>query len=126
MSALRTIGAADQIASLMLEISDHADDPAIRDLIAACYPFARSIDELAADVLVWRDAMRNRAGVGVDPSIQIEVTCDGDVDVVSAIDLIRDNAENLEFCGEIRALEIGEACDVGGGASPYFINRRIR
>lgn len=63
------IEAAEQIFERMTEIlraceHDHRDDAEqadINELICAEYPFIGSLDEVADQVLTWRDAMKAKA-----------------------------------------------------------------
>ena len=56
---------ARQIAQLMNEICELASsqNPEIGTLICAEFPFAKSLDEVACDVIGWRDAMAEKVGV---------------------------------------------------------------
>ena len=48
----------------MHEICSLAErDEAISELIVVQYPFAQSLDEVANDVILWRDAMAEKAEV---------------------------------------------------------------
>jgi len=53
---------AQQIAALMDEICELAQkDKAVGDLICEGYPFKGSLDEVACDVIAWRDTMQEAA-----------------------------------------------------------------
>ena len=58
-----------QIAQLMHEICELASsqNPEIGELICESYPFAGSLDEVACEVLAWRDAMAAKAEVPLCP-----------------------------------------------------------
>jgi hypothetical protein len=58
---------ARQIAQLMNEICEVANDSDSRDLICQAYPFQGSLDEVAFDVLTWRDTMAEKAEVPLCP-----------------------------------------------------------
>lgn len=68
----QVVAKARQIAQLMNEICELASDAEIGDLICEMYPFGharhahqarRSLDEVADDVITWRDAMAAKAEV---------------------------------------------------------------
>lgn len=53
---------AKAIAELMHEICALADqDRNVGMLVCASYPFSRSLDEVADQVIMWRDAMKEVA-----------------------------------------------------------------
>lgn len=57
-----------QIARLMDEICALAQSDAdVNDLLTAQYPFGGSLDEVSCEVVAWRDAMAEKAGVALTP-----------------------------------------------------------
>jgi hypothetical protein len=56
-----------QIAQLMTEICELASDADINDLICEAYPFGPSLDDVYGEVIAWRDAMAEKAGVRLCP-----------------------------------------------------------
>jgi len=57
-----------QIARLMNEICELATDPEIDALVCEAYPFGTpSLDEVANEVINWRDAMAAKAEVALCP-----------------------------------------------------------
>jgi hypothetical protein len=56
-----------QIAQLMDEICELAADHEINMLLTEAYPFTGSLDEVACDVVAWRDAMAQKADVPLCP-----------------------------------------------------------
>lgn len=56
-----------QIAQLMNEICELASDEEIDTLICEAYPFGPSLDEVACEVIAWRDAMAAKADVALCP-----------------------------------------------------------
>ena len=56
-----------QIAQLMNEICELAVDPEIDALLCETYPFGPSLDEVANEVIGWRDAMAAKAEVALCP-----------------------------------------------------------
>lgn len=56
-----------QIAQLMNEICELAMDPEIDALICEAFPFTPSLDEVANEVIHWRDAMAAKAEVALCP-----------------------------------------------------------
>lgn len=66
--AKEVVRKALQIASLMNEICALGDsDSEINELLGTSYPFAQSLDEVFCEVIVWRDAMAEKAEVPLYP-----------------------------------------------------------
>lgn len=61
-NAFAVLVKAKQIAQLMDEICELAQkDKEIGELICDGYPFKKSLDEVACEVIVWRDTMKETA-----------------------------------------------------------------
>ena len=56
-----------QIAHLMSEICELASDSEINMLLTEEYPFRGSLDEVACEVIAWRDSMATKAKVKLCP-----------------------------------------------------------
>jgi hypothetical protein len=56
-----------QIAQLMTEICELAGDHEVNMLLTEGYPFKGSLDEVECEVIAWRDAMAEKAGVKLCP-----------------------------------------------------------
>jgi hypothetical protein len=66
-AAEEVVAKARQIAKLMTEICELARDVDINMLLTEAYPFDGSLDEVECEVIAWRDAMAEKAGVSLCP-----------------------------------------------------------
>lgn len=72
-AAEEVVAKARQIAKLMSEMSELARDHEINMLLTEAYPFDGSLDEIAGEVVAWRDAMAGKADVALCPVPQSAV-----------------------------------------------------